>query len=64
MTRIAEGRVTDEVFKEAKKHFADKELVNLTLPITQINVWNRFNVAFRNVAGSYQPNIRELKKTA
>jgi len=32
--------------------------------ITQINVWNRFNVAFRNVAGSYQPNVRELKKSA
>ncbi len=40
----------------------DKELVNLTLAITQINVWNRFKVAFRNVAGSYQPNVRELKK--
>jgi len=50
--------------KEAKKHFTDKELVNLTLAITQINVWNRFNVAFRNVAGSYQPNVRELKKSA
>ncbi len=49
VTRI-EGRVSDEVYEEAKKHFSDKELVNLTLAITQINVWNRFNVAFRNVA--------------
>jgi len=49
VTRI-EGRVSDEVYKEAKQHFTDKELVNLTLAITQINVWNRFNVAFRNVA--------------
>jgi len=64
VTRIAESRVTDEVYEEAKKHFTDKELVNLTLAITQINVWNRFNVAFRNVAGSYQPNVRELKKSA
>lgn len=61
VTRI-EGRVSDEVFEEAKKHFNDKELVNLTLAITQINVWNRFNVAFRNVAGSYQPSVHELKK--
>ena len=64
VTRIAEGRVTDEVYKEANKHFTDKELVNLTLAITQINVWNRFNVAFRNVAGSYQPNVHELKRSA
>jgi AhpD family alkylhydroperoxidase len=63
VTRI-EGRVSDEVYEEAKKHFTAKELVNLTLAITQINVWNRFNVAFRNVAGSYQPNVRELKKSA
>jgi len=60
-TRI-EGRVSDEVFRKQKKHFNDKELVNLTLAITQINVWNRFNVAFRNVAGSYQPNVHELKE--
>jgi alkylhydroperoxidase family enzyme len=52
------------VYQEATKYFPDKELVNLTLAITQINVWNRFNVAFRNVAGSYQPNVRELKKGA
>jgi len=63
VTRI-EGRVADEVYEEAKKHFTDKELVNLTLAITRINVWNRFNVAFRNVAGSYQADVRELKKSA
>lgn len=55
VTRIAESRVSDEAYEAAKKYFTDKELVNLTLAITQINVWNRFNVAFRNVAGSYQP---------
>ena len=52
------------MYQEAKQHFTDKELVNLTLAITQINVWNRFNVAFRKVAGSYQPDVRELKKSA
>jgi AhpD family alkylhydroperoxidase len=64
VTRIADGRVSDEVYERAKGQFSDKELVNLTLAITQINVWNRFNVAFRNVAGSYQPNVQQLKKSA
>ena len=64
VTKIAEGHVKDEVYEEAKKQFSEKELVNLTLAVTQINVWNRFNIAFRNVAGSYQPNVRELKKSA
>ena len=62
VTRIAESRVPDEAYEAAKKYFTDKQFVNLTLAITQINAWNRFNVAFRNVAGSYQPNVRELKK--
>jgi len=64
VTQIAKEHVSDEVYEEAKKHFNEKELVNLTLAVTQINVWNRFNVAFRNVAGSYQPNIQQLKKSA
>lgn len=64
VTLVAEDHVPDEVYEHAKSHFSDKELVNLTLAITQINVWNRFNVAFRNIAGSYQPNIHQLKKSA
>ena len=38
--------------------FKLQELVNLTLAIAKINVWNRLNVAFRNVPGSYQPAKR------
>ena len=64
VTLVAKDHVPDDVYEHAKQHFSEKELVNLTLAITQINVWNRFNVAFRNVAGSYQPNIQQLKKSA
>ena len=39
----------------AKKEFSDEELVDLTLAITAINTWNRFNIAFRTPAGTYQP---------
>lgn len=64
VTLVAKDHVPDDVYEEVKQHFTDKELVNLTLAITQINVWNRFNVAFRNIAGSYQPNIQQVKKSA
>jgi AhpD family alkylhydroperoxidase len=64
VTLVAKDHVPDDVYEHAKQHFSDKELVNLTLAITQINVWNRFNVAFRNIAGSYQPNTQPLKKSA
>jgi AhpD family alkylhydroperoxidase len=64
VTLVAKDHVPDEIYEEVKQHFNEKELVNLTLAITQINVWNRFNVAFRNIAGSYQPNPQQLKKSA
>jgi len=64
VTLVAKDHVQDDVYEHVRPQFTDKELVNLTLAVTQINTWNRFNVAFRNIAGSYQPNTQQLKKTA
>ena len=58
VTLLAGREVSDEVYDEARKHFSDEELANLTLAIVAINGWNRLNVAFRTPAGSYQPRAR------
>lgn len=55
VTRVADGSVPDAVFALARAHFSEKELVDLTLAIVAINGWNRLSVAFRRVAGTYQP---------
>jgi AhpD family alkylhydroperoxidase len=55
VTRIAEGHASDDVFDEVKKHFSEKELVDLTLAIVAINGWNRLAIAFRAVPGGYVP---------
>ena len=55
VTLLTEGHVPDEVFAEAKAHFTEAELVNLTLAVVAINGWNRLNVSFRTEAGKYQP---------
>ncbi|MGH9431548.1 MAG: carboxymuconolactone decarboxylase family protein [Terriglobia bacterium] len=55
VTLVTEGHVPDEVYEEAKKQFNEAELVNLTLAIVAINGWNRLNIAFRTVPGTYQP---------
>ena len=55
VTLITEGHAPDEVFEEARKQFSEAELVNLTLAVLAINGWNRLNIAFRTVPGSYQP---------
>ena len=47
VTRLGEDGVTDEVWGEAAAEFDEKELVELLLSISTINVWNRLNVATR-----------------
>lgn len=47
--------VEQRLFDEARKHFSEPQLVNLTLAIATINAWNRFGVSFAPVPGSYQP---------
>jgi len=46
--------VSDEVYAEATGVFSDEELIDLTLAITTINTWNRLNIAFPNVPGTYK----------
>jgi AhpD family alkylhydroperoxidase len=54
VTRIG-GGVPDEVYEEAKSRFSDEELIHLTLAVVTINGWNRLNIAFRTVPGTYRP---------
>jgi AhpD family alkylhydroperoxidase len=54
VTRITNGDVPDDVYNEAITQFDEAELVDLTLAVNTINSWNRFNIAFRTTAGSYQ----------
>ena len=54
ITRISEGHAPDDVFDQARQHFSDEELSNLTIAIIAINGWNRLAIAFRAAAGEYQ----------
>lgn len=49
LTRVADSRVPDDVYDQAKKAFSDKELAYLTAAVVAINAWNRVAVAFRFV---------------
>lgn len=39
-------KVPDDVYTRVKEQFTDEELVDLTLVVSTINTWNRFNIAF------------------
>jgi AhpD family alkylhydroperoxidase len=45
VTDIQQGHAPDAVFNEMKAHFSDVEIVNLTFTITNINAWNRLQIA-------------------
>jgi AhpD family alkylhydroperoxidase len=55
VTLVSQDHVPDHVFDEARRHFTDEELVNLTLAVCTINAWNRLAISFRAVPGEYQP---------
>ena len=47
LTVIAGKEVSDELYDEARRHFSEKELVDLTHAIVAINGWNRICIALR-----------------
>jgi AhpD family alkylhydroperoxidase len=55
VTRLSdrEDPVPDAVWEWAAKHYNEKELGGLLLTIATVNVWNRLNVATRQVAGEW-----------
>ena len=54
-TRIADrgDPVTDEVWREAARHFEGKALASLVLSIGAINLWNRLNATTRQPSGEW-----------
>jgi alkylhydroperoxidase family enzyme len=55
VTEVAQTHVPDEVYESVRRHFSDRELVDLTLAVAAINSWNRLAIGFRKVPGTYQP---------
>ncbi len=49
LTKVAQGHPTDADFQALREHFTDKEIVDLTIAIGQINVWNRLAIGMGNV---------------
>ncbi len=54
-TRLADrpDPVPDDVWDEAARHYDDGQLAALVLVIAAINVWNRLNVATRQIGGEW-----------
>src|SRR4051812_36703250 len=55
ITLVSQTHVPDEVYDEARRHFSEKEIFDLTFIASTINAWNRIAIASRTMPGAYQP---------
>jgi AhpD family alkylhydroperoxidase len=53
LTRMPADGVPDAVYERVRTALSEKELSDLTFLVMSINAWNRVNVGFRLVPGSY-----------
>jgi alkylhydroperoxidase family enzyme len=63
VTRLSDRSdpVPDEIWKEAARHYQEPALASLILWIALTNVWNRLNVATRQVAGDWAKSSEARK---
>jgi AhpD family alkylhydroperoxidase len=47
--------VPDDIWDEATRHYDGRSLAALVIAIANINVWNRLNIATRQIAGAWKP---------
>jgi AhpD family alkylhydroperoxidase len=55
LTLVTDGHVPDAAYAEVRAHWDDKQIVDLSVAIGMINLWNRLAIAVRSPAGTYQP---------
>jgi len=49
VTNIAATHAPDGVYDEARRHFSEKELADLSIAIAMINAWNRLAIGTRAI---------------
>ena len=54
LTLVCQTHVPDEIYESVRKHFSEKEIVDLSILVGMINLWNRLAVSARIVPGAYE----------
>jgi len=47
VTRIESSRAADSIYEQLAEHFSEKEIVDLTFVVANMNLWNRIAISFR-----------------
>jgi AhpD family alkylhydroperoxidase len=53
LTRLPAEGVPDDVYEHVRAELSEKEVSDLTCLVMSINAWNRVNIGFQPVPGSY-----------
>lgn len=53
LTQLTAQGVPDDIYERVRTQLSEKELSDLTFQVMSINAWNRVNVGFRVVPGTY-----------
>ena len=53
VTKLSEHGVSDEVYDRVRAQFSEAQISELTFAVGVINLWNRLNISFRTVPGSF-----------
>lgn len=53
LTQLPPQGVPDDIYERVRGQLSEKEISDLTFVVMAINAWNRVNVGFRTVPGSY-----------
>lgn len=53
LTRISSEGVEDDIYERVRAQLSEKELSDLTFLVMSINAWNRVNIGFQVIPGTY-----------
>ncbi len=60
VTEVSAGHVSDEIYRLAREHFDERQLVDLTMVIIAINSWNRLAIAFGAIRSECLPRQHRI----
>ena len=53
LTQLSPQGVSDEIYERVRTQLSEKEITDLSYAVMAINAWNRINVGFRSVPGTF-----------
>jgi len=57
VTKLSEHGLSDEIYDRVRAQLSEKQITELTFAIGVINMWNRLNISFRTVPGSFDEQL-------